>query len=1032
MPRLTGFSVWAPCQSPRNPDLLPEDLSCSSPSEHQLQILARLGRTIQRQAADQPSGKTLHAVGVWHLLWSDSSAEAVTHLESAAELEQGLPDIWADLAAAYLIRAGQQQRPADLVRAIAAADRALRTTPWHRAALFNKAIALDFLFMKPEAEDIWKELLRAEELSMWRQEIRERLTDSAQTRPVRWEDSVQELWPDAAGLDSIRVREITAAFPMKAQQHAQEEQLGNWARQFKMGSSDTDGIEAARAIADSLFSVAGDPILLGEIDAIERAAKDRSNPERLEDLAAGYSIYRDARVHYRNFEIERAADLFAQARVKLRSGESPLELWASYYAAVCQYYDEDDEDLDGAQEAFASLNEPAARGGHKILHGHLSWMMGLIAASQNRFDESLLQYSNSIDHLEQSNLRQEAAFVRVLMAETLLILNDQRSAWNELHRALSEADQWTSHKLLRSMFDLVAEAARSLGELEASTYFQNRSLQAAIASKQPTIISEAYYERSQVFLRLGQVESAFVDVTEARRWLDRTPDSTARRVSEAGVLITEARLAREPDRALEQLASAIRELDERGAEALLPGLLLEQARMLIEEGRDPEAEDCLRRAIAVIGKASQGIHSGHQRSTFLTTVREIYDEMIRFQVRVNKNPWHAFEFAEMARAQEYLEPRLASESSIPMPSLQGVQANLGQGAVLLSYRVLDDRLLIWIIQAQTEAFEVVLLEAGELTFLTEKLLRSLRTRAPEETVRHWGALLYELLIMPAVDQVDGASLVLLAPDRDLFGIPFGTLFDASTQRFLAETHGLAKTLGMAIPSNPTERRRNRSISADSSILVVADPRFETSRFPYLAPLPAARREAMAVLELFPGAELYLGAEATRTMFLEHARNYEVLHYAGHALANHEYPELSFMALASEPDESAAGTLYARDIESMVLGKNSLVVLSACETVIHSTTRTSGVAGLARAFLSAGAPTVLATLWPVGDQEGMDMTARFYFHLQLGLEPTEALRRAQTEILGSDKTASTALHHHWSAYELYVATTLGNTASTSVQ
>ena len=67
----------------------------------------------------------------------------------------------------------------------------------------------------------------------------------------------------------------------------------------------------------------------------------------------------------------------------------------------------------------------------------------------------------------------------------------------------------------------------------------------------------------------------------------------------------------------------------------------------------------------------------------------------------------------------------------------------------------------------------------------------------------------------------------------------------------------------------------------------------------------------------------------------------------------------------------------------------------------SPTRTSeGPMGLSRAFLGAGAPVVVATLWPVADRPSGRLFASFYRHLFEGGSPGEALRAAQVEALGS--------------------------------
>jgi CHAT domain-containing protein len=75
-----------------------------------------------------------------------------------------------------------------------------------------------------------------------------------------------------------------------------------------------------------------------------------------------------------------------------------------------------------------------------------------------------------------------------------------------------------------------------------------------------------------------------------------------------------------------------------------------------------------------------------------------------------------------------------------------------------------------------------------------------------------------------------------------------------------------------------------------------------------------------------------------------------------------------------------------------------VVLSACETALGAEVEGEGLMGLTRAFHLAGARTVVATLWSVGDRSSADLMERFHAHLAAGQPPAGALRAAQLEIL----------------------------------
>lgn len=98
--------------------------------------------------------------------------------------------------------------------------------------------------------------------------------------------------------------------------------------------------------------------------------------------------------------------------------------------------------------------------------------------------------------------------------------------------------------------------------------------------------------------------------------------------------------------------------------------------------------------------------------------------------------------------------------------------------------------------------------------------------------------------------------------------------------------------------------------------------------------------------------------------------------AGHGFANTENPQLSCIVLAPSGDDD--GILLAREVMSMEIPAD-LVVLSACESVRGRVVRAEGLQGLAQAFLFAGSPRVLATLWKVDDPAAREFVRVFYGH-----------------------------------------------------
>ena len=90
-----------------------------------------------------------------------------------------------------------------------------------------------------------------------------------------------------------------------------------------------------------------------------------------------------------------------------------------------------------------------------------------------------------------------------------------------------------------------------------------------------------------------------------------------------------------------------------------------------------------------------------------------------------------------------------------------------------------------------------------------------------------------------------------------------------------------------------------------------------------------------------------------------------------------------------------------------------VVLSCCHSA-EGHIRAEGVIGIARAFLGAGARSVLATLWAIDDNATMEFMRNFYRHLKLGEKASEAVYQATAALRGSEEFQSP---YYWAPFVL---------------
>src|SRR4029079_6392341 len=146
-------------------------------------------------------------------------------------------------------------------------------------------------------------------------------------------------------------------------------------------------------------------------------------------------------------------------------------------------------------------------------------------------------------------------------------------------------------------------------------------------------------------------------------------------------------------------------------------------------------------------------------------------------------------------------------------------------------------------------------------------------------------------------------------------------------------------------------------------------------------LPYARTEVEEISKLYPkgSTTLLIGKDATEVNDTKmDLQDYRIVHFASHGLIDEEHPQFSSLILNSGGDED--GYLTMREVFDLKLNAD-LVVLSACKSGLGQRVRGEGVTRLSRAFLCAGTPSVLVSLWDVYDRSTADFMASFYKNME---------------------------------------------------
>ena len=189
----------------------------------------------------------------------------------------------------------------------------------------------------------------------------------------------------------------------------------------------------------------------------------------------------------------------------------------------------------------------------------------------------------------------------------------------------------------------------------------------------------------------------------------------------------------------------------------------------------------------------------------------------------------------------------------------------------------------------------------------------------------------------------------------------------------------------------------------------------------LPPLPGAQQELQNLSAAF-GSEhslLLTGADATRSRLLQiDLRPYDVLAFATHGLVSGELRGLTEPGLVMTPVSSQAdsGVLTASDVATLRLNAD-WVILSACNTAAGDSTGAPMYSGLARAFIYAGARSLLLSQWPVRDDIASRLSLQTVQAARRGTNRAQALRASQLKLISDPSVPGGANPAAWAPFVL---------------
>jgi CHAT domain-containing protein len=649
-------------------------------------------------------------------------------------------------------------------------------------------------------------------------------------------------------------------------------------------------------------------------------------------------------------------------------------------------------DRDAAETALADATTRAERAGDPNLLAEVYRSEARLALTLGQLARAVDRFNGAAKFAASTGATVPAQLDRVGEARTLRWMGESERAGRQLDAILSEkpAPQVTAHAALER-----ARVALDLGDRAAASGFAEQGL--AVAKKM---------SRPEVHWQLLFVSAMATEDGRARR---RALEHAMTLIERIGPRLARHRAVEpEADRP-RAVYDALVDLHVQDGDAL-------SALGVVERWR-------ARRFLDLVGSAPLGAR-GDQTIAYEMAMTDWREAQSMAERRGKSAGQPVVDAVHAARdALKGLTPDLPGYLAVEVAPPQDLLRAVPGGQAVLTWHVLPDRVVTFVLQDGRLAMRAVEVERSEVTQTAETLRQSL---IEFHNVQASARRLYDVLFAPVADGLPERLIVV--PGHPLHTIPVAALHDGQrwlVERFTLSTLPSVDHLRFAQPVGRLTPRRPLAVNWSGMDELTRPPpgtrRFliQMERWRALArrwpALHFATREADAFAEVWRRARLLRGPEASRTAFLTEAPAADLLHIATHAEFDPHHPLRTHLQLGGVTE----GRLFPNFAEERVTPLDilrieldaDLVVLSGCDTGRSAAVDGDGVLGLHRAFLTAGARSVISSLWRVDDLT----TGVLMKNLHRGLreaDPAASLRAAQRRVLARWPHPA-----HWAGFRL---------------
>jgi CHAT domain-containing protein len=596
----------------------------------------------------------------------------------------------------------------------------------------------------------------------------------------------------------------------------------------------------------------------------------------------------------------------------------------------------------------------------------------------NRLDAAQRAADDILMHAREAKREANETATLGLLAEITAARNDRKAALRIFDQAISLGKSAGLTRLLADLYGQAADLYKQDADLENAERSAELSAESTQASGDLWAVPQRLMTLAEIQVARGRYLEADREYDRAEAFIDSMLGNLSTILEKTAVITASSQIYAEHFALL-----ADRLKDPPKAFAIIEQVRGRVAADLLRTGTENQtAGEKTERAISQLKLKLMAAKSTED-------VRELRDEIF------------------MAEQAKWITPgvNILKTKSRETIGIEQIRESLPSSAVFLEYVIADPASYCFTISRAATG----IVRLGSKTRIEALVGAYLKAVKAKQSAASEARALYDAILRP-VREAAQKSVVIVVRDGQLHSVPFDALREPSG-RYVVENRTVLYS-----PSAATFyllAREGARLDPQKALLAVGGIPYSQSPMNRagltsgynrsgFADLPASADEVRIAQRALRSGEssLLLGRSATEAAFKrEPLQEYRIIHLAVHAFADSTFPDRAALVLLSDPSTGEDGFLQASEVAQLHLNAD-LVVLSACDTAVGALLGQEGIANLSRAFLLAGARTVVSTLWQVDDSSSLFLMRRFYTHLAAHQFPAAALTAAKRDMLAT--------------------------------